>query len=447
MANGKHRRKGPKPLVGAALMLDLQDSTFVWDQRPALAREVIDTLDRNVKTLLEESDKYRGTIGNFTGDGYLLLFELPEHAVNFCARLISAWEEPRRTFEKQLDLRPDKKYLLLRSGVEFGRYHRIHREYVGSAINRAQRCEAGSKKYVDKVLLKREGNLPSHFVVYVTQSVRDNIQISNYHLSRQLEVEFKGIEDFDQETEDYTAPKTFIYALWPRSLTGDESEFLVDSAEARKVAEAISLSEASAWLLGEADGYIDRARGKVDDFATSLIEKSIGQYTDLLTRTDLPEKIRSTLNWKLTDARKRRRGRPRGPRSRNELEKRVERCQERLSDDLLQKAPDRYALAQGSLGDALLYLAGLVAGSERADKLERAIRAYEAALTVYSEQDYPTDHAMIRDKLVAAREEQVKAAAAGERSAETNHALEGEGSKPTRRKSRRAPGRSSRNRR
>jgi class 3 adenylate cyclase len=390
-------------------MLDLQDSTFVWDQQPALAREVIDTLDRSAKTLLEKSPRYRGKIGNFTGDGYLLLFELPEHAINFCARLIAMWEEPRQRFERQLGLRADKKYLVLRSGVEFGRYHRIHGEYVGSAINRAQRCEAGSKKSIDKVLLKREGDLPGHFAVYVTQSVRDNIQISNYHVSRQLEVEFKGIEDYDQDAEDYTASRTFIYALWPRSLSADETEFLSDPSQARKVAEAISLSEASAWLLGEADGYIDRARGKVDEFAAGLIEKSIGQYSELLRQTDLPEKIRSSLKWKLGDARRRRRGREPEPGDRDDLEKKVEQYQRQLSGELLRESPDRYAFAQGSLGDAFLYLAGLVAGPERADKLERAIRAYEAALSVYSEQAHPSDHARLREKLLAARDEQVKA--------------------------------------
>lgn len=434
MANEIGRRKGPRPLVGAALMLDLQDSTFVWDQKPALAKEVVGTLDRCVKTLLEKSDKYRGKIGNFTGDGYLLLFELPEHAINFCARLISMWEEPRLRLEGQLGLRPDKKYLVLRSGIEFGRYHRIHREYVGSAINRAQRCEAGSKKYVDKVLLKRDRDLPPHFAVYVTQSVRDNIEISNYFVSRQLEVEFKGIEDYDQDAEDYTASRTFIYALWPKSLTADGGEVLADPSQARKVAEAISLSEASARLLGEADGYIDRARGKVDDFATSLIEKSIGQYTELLTRTDLPEKIRSTLKWRLLDASKRRRGGPRGPGSKQELEKRVDRCQQQLSGDLLHESPDRYALAQGSLGDALLFLAGLVAGQERADKLEKAIKAYEAALNVYSERDYPTDHATIRDKLLVARDEQVKAAARDESTAGQGDRFIPGGAKPPRKK-------------
>src|SRR4030042_6715917 len=83
----------------AALILDLQDSTTVWDQNATLAREAINKLDELVKKRLKEFQG--GEIGNFTGDGFLVLFNSSEDAIDFARGLIGDWEKPRKDFEQK----------------------------------------------------------------------------------------------------------------------------------------------------------------------------------------------------------------------------------------------------------------------------------------------------------------------------------------------------------
>src|SRR5258706_5453639 len=56
--------------LGFAALLDLRDSSYVWNQNPDLAEEALGALARIVE---ETAKEWHGRIGNFTGDGFLVL--------------------------------------------------------------------------------------------------------------------------------------------------------------------------------------------------------------------------------------------------------------------------------------------------------------------------------------------------------------------------------------
>ena len=85
---------------GAALILDLKDSSFVWDQSKELAHQIITRLREWVEKTMQDQ-VYGAEIGNFTGDGFLVVFPSAEQAIHFAARLIDDWEAPRSEFEKK----------------------------------------------------------------------------------------------------------------------------------------------------------------------------------------------------------------------------------------------------------------------------------------------------------------------------------------------------------
>src|SRR5689334_19247688 len=107
--------------LGFAAFLDLRDSTYVWNQNPDLAEEILTKLADTVET----STKIWGArIGNFTGDGYLVIFPLAEYAVRGLATVIEQWEPLRAQFLRVLEQKgappPDSFSLMLRTGVAHG---------------------------------------------------------------------------------------------------------------------------------------------------------------------------------------------------------------------------------------------------------------------------------------------------------------------------------------
>lgn len=69
-----HSIKGP----GFAAFIDLHDSTYAWDQNADTASEMIREL---YSAVAAAADKHCGQVGNFTGDGFLLLFTSVENSI------------------------------------------------------------------------------------------------------------------------------------------------------------------------------------------------------------------------------------------------------------------------------------------------------------------------------------------------------------------------------
>jgi hypothetical protein len=95
--------KSADPEIGFAAFLDLRDSTYVWNLNPDLAEEALALLS---KTVEGTTKGWQGRIGNFTGDGFLVLFPTAEHAIRGLAAVIDEWEPQRLALFKSLARRP-----------------------------------------------------------------------------------------------------------------------------------------------------------------------------------------------------------------------------------------------------------------------------------------------------------------------------------------------------
>src|SRR6185369_16132744 len=126
--------------LGFAAFLDLRDSTYVWNQEPDLAEEALAGLARIVENAAKN---WKGRIGNFTGDGFLLLFPAGEYA------------------------------LMVRTGVAHGQYRSLallaRADVAGEAINRARRCETASDAFFASAQIA--GSLERQQRVFVTRDV------------------------------------------------------------------------------------------------------------------------------------------------------------------------------------------------------------------------------------------------------------------------------------
>jgi class 3 adenylate cyclase len=210
--------KSADPEIGFAAFLDLRDSTYVWNLNPDLAEEALALLS---KTVEGTTKGWQGRIGNFTGDGFLVLFPTAEHAIRGLAAVIDEWEPQRLALFKSLARRrsqpPDECSLMVRTGVAHGHYRFFkllsRSDVAGESINRASRCKAESKPFFASAGI--EPALAKQQRVFVTLAVYNLIRTrADYWSSENLPVEFKGYER--PSTGGLLTTPEHIVAVWPK---------------------------------------------------------------------------------------------------------------------------------------------------------------------------------------------------------------------------------------
>ena len=347
--------KGP----GFAAFIDLHDSTYAWDQNADTAAEIIRELYSPVEAA---TDKHSGHIGNFTGDGFLLLFNSVENSILCLSRIILDWESIRARYLEKYSASgvsvPDGHFLALRTGISFGNFgplpikDTIH--YSGSGINKAQRCEAASKDYFRQEII---GALKFPNYVFIDSSAENLIHTrSDFSLSEQLSAQFKGYSQAKgpPENPEFESRKQFIYAVWPREKAGSAGK---SAAELERSALARTKSDIGDRLMIAA--LTARSGIKFHELADSASGK---------TRNRLFEEAAAAYK----DA---------------------------LRIYTLESAPLDRALAQSNLGHAMADHAELLIGEEKKQKLEEAITVYKEALQVLTFESYPEDYAMTHNNL------------------------------------------------
>ncbi|HUT55073.1 MAG TPA: hypothetical protein VM658_16915 [bacterium] len=202
MADRKNGYPDSAESYGAALFLDLQESTFMWQNYHEVAEEALNRLQDCLRSLLRRED-CQGEIGNFTGDGFLIIFRNVINAIHLAAALIEEWEPVRASLLKKAGREPGAIYIL-RTGIDFGKYYKWQDHYVGPVINRAQRCESAGKDFLMRLAEKNLKPGRNHHYVFVTRAVWNNVSQANFECQGPYEVHFRGVQDQDK-----------LYALWP----------------------------------------------------------------------------------------------------------------------------------------------------------------------------------------------------------------------------------------
>jgi class 3 adenylate cyclase len=202
MADRKNGYPDSADHYGAALFLDLQESTFMWQNYHELAEEALNRLQDCLRTLLKR-EGCQGEIGNFTGDGFLVIFKNVANAIHLASALIEEWEPVRATLLAQAGREPEAIYIL-RTGIDFGKYYKWQNHYVGPVINRAQRCEAAGKDFLRELAGQNLKPGQNHYYIFVTRAVWNNVSQANFACQGPYEVHFRGVQDQDK-----------LYAIWP----------------------------------------------------------------------------------------------------------------------------------------------------------------------------------------------------------------------------------------
>jgi len=400
--------KGP----GFAAFIDLHDSTYAWDQNSDTASEMI----RELYGLVEAAaDKHLGHVGNFTGDGFLLLFNSVENSILCLSRIIEAWENVR---VKYVDLysssgvsMPDDRFLALRTGVSFGNFGPLEIKdtvhFSGSGINKAQRCEAASKDYFQQETL---GTLTSPNYVFIDSSAENLIQVrSDFHVSEQLPARFKGYFQSTSSAErpELESRQQFIYAVWPREKAGSVGK---SATELKKLALARTKSDIGDRLMVAAltassgvkfHKLAESSSGKTRDV---LFEEAAAAYKDAL-RIYSPgsapldyAQTQSNLGHALGDHAEL----LAGEEKQKKLEEAVSAYKEALRVPTFELSPGDYAMTQNNLGHALEDQAELLTGEPKNRKLEEVVTAYREAMRGRTFESFPEDYAMIQLRLGAA---------------------------------------------
>ncbi|MCR4315756.1 MAG: hypothetical protein NUW37_05320, partial [Planctomycetes bacterium] len=364
---------------GFAAFIDVWDSTYVWNQSSSIAEEIIRALKEQVFSLLEKTG---GKFGNFTGDGFLLIFDSAEGSIQFLARTILDWEKKRQEFRKKLAIWPSDLSLALRTGVAFGNYKEIggwdFPAFIGSTLAMAQRCESFGKEHFGE-----EDKLASDLDVLLRIFIHQNVYQfvdprMDYHF-KQFDATLKG---FDHVSDgNITSTNDHVWAVWPKKIPvqavsdtkPDEAAIqrLQKFAEAqRKFDLALSLQKA--------------AKGKRGGEQKPLLEQAIQSYREALkvyTLIDSPAYYATTQN-NLGNALSNQANLLAGGARARRLDEAVTAYGEALKVRTLADSPADYAMTQNNLGTALWDQAGLLSGDLRARKLEEAVSAYREALKV-----------------------------------------------------------------
>lgn len=210
-------RSASKPDYAAIAFLDLKGSTRAWDKDHKTMFEVLREFHQTVTAAKGENAR----IGNFTGDGYLLLYDTPSECIEGLARIIDAWEDVRTKYLATYNS-TDTHFLSLRSGVHFGQYFpiRLGQNHVaGTSISIAQRIEAGSKEYFEKEDLFSavpEADRPKpHQRIFISQGLTSGLK-RDIHSSTEFTVELAGIYVPGRPGLESEWQKHAICAVWPK---------------------------------------------------------------------------------------------------------------------------------------------------------------------------------------------------------------------------------------
>lgn len=183
----------------------------MWQNYHELAEEALNRLQDCLRSLLRR-EGCQGEIGNFTGDGFLLIFKNVINAIHLAAALIEEWEPVRVSLLTKAGREPGEIYIL-RTGIDFGKYYKWQDQYVGPVINRAQRCEGAGKDFLRALAEQNLKPGQNHYYVFVTRAVWNNVSQANFECQGPYEVHFRGVQDQDK-----------LYALWPLALAAREAK-------------------------------------------------------------------------------------------------------------------------------------------------------------------------------------------------------------------------------
>jgi class 3 adenylate cyclase len=351
---------------GFAAFLELRDSTYVWNQDPDLAHEALAALTRIVE---EAAKNWKGRIGNFTGDGFLVLFPAAEYAVRALADVIEEWEPKRRKLWKELASRgahpPDECSLMIRTGVAHGQYRSLsllsRADVAGEAINRASRCDTASNAYFASAEIA--GSLERHQRVFITRDVFSLIgSKADYWHSGRLAVEFHGYER--HYSGGLVSMPDHIVAVWPKATVSVDDVARAPAHDLERAARAASCVDIADRLVA---ALASPSRPAVVRPAREVLLGAIVSYLEALAN---------------------------------------------LPDDNLQ--PQR-AEVHSKLGLADVLLAELLRPLERRQRLDEALEEFRTALALNTSEEEPEQFGAISSNIAAVRRRQAELVPPAER--------------------------------
>ena len=161
--------RSPPPLKGekrtiTALFGDLRSFTKMTESHPV--DEVIDILNIFFETMFDTTFKFKGTLENFRGDGFLILFGAPmhdpqhqEHAVEAALAMIKTWE-----ILQKREREPMWPSLPLNIGIHtgsaliggIGEKEHLHYTAIGDTVHIAQQIASEASKQKLPLIISKE---------------------------------------------------------------------------------------------------------------------------------------------------------------------------------------------------------------------------------------------------------------------------------------------------
>lgn len=394
---------------GLAALVSLYDSAYACDQNAELAGEIVRELCKSIEAA---ADKFGGHIGNFTGDGFLVLFTSIESGILCLSELIRAWEGLRGKYvEKYLAAgvpMSDSHFLALSTGISFGNLapvaikSTVH--YSGSGIIKAQRCEVSSKDYFR---LDRLGELKAPNFVFIDGSAERLIRARNdFYISEQLSARSEVYSEpldasgrYELETREQ-----FIYAVWPKEAAVPAAR---SAAELGKLGLAQSKSDIADRLVLAANAVKtgntqhDQAAAATGKRRLELLGAAVTAYREAL-QLYAPESSPREYAYAQYSLGKALKSQATTLTGENKLEKLIESAaaqREALKIFTIGSDPGDYAQAQNSLGNALRDQASYMTGEGKKKKIDEAIAAHLEALRVFTLESDPDNYAMVQNNL------------------------------------------------
>ena len=358
--------KKPGPELGFAAFIDLRDSTYAWNQNPDVAGEALAALARVVEGA---ATAWHGSIGYFTGDGFVTLFPSADCAVRGLARMIEAWEPQRLGFCKALAARgaqlPDECSLMLRTGVAHGHYRVLElfarQEAAGEAINRAIRCEGASRAHF--MTAEVTETLAQQQRIFLTQDAFDLIQnTADYWCSDHLPVEYRGYER--PATGGLVTTPDHIVAIWPKATVPADEAARTPARDLQQVAHASSRLDIADRLLAAAATWAAQTGRRP---GREVLAGAIASYRDALASLPADEPAL------------------------------------------------RRAEIHGRLGLAETALADVVAQTDRRERLDGALQEFKSALGLIDSEDDPEQFGALSSNVAAIRRRQAELVPPAER--------------------------------
>jgi predicted transcriptional regulator len=210
-----------------AAIIDLSDSTVAWNYSVPLALCAIKHLAQLVE---EESIKSNVDIGNFTGDGFLLLADDIPLLLNALSSVIDKWCDFRASLIAEFIARGVTSInistsMVIRCGVAHGNCREVtilegRRDFAGPAINLAARCEnAGKLFYSESPSVWPERPSAMRCIVITSDALAKVPDKTQYIASPQRTVRFKGceIEIVKPDGSNDIDSWQLVAAIWPKS--------------------------------------------------------------------------------------------------------------------------------------------------------------------------------------------------------------------------------------